>query len=150
MKKGQELIRKQSVVGKTQSTKRPSSFLNDDSSSFKSTAALFGSMTVSKSSTIALKDAGKDDVSPNAKKYSFLNGDKSYLSRLSNYVNKNCHTGGGAGVKTAVGRNTNMVFMSRNQNENHSDEENDNNLANDGPKSSFRPKVGYLRVKNLQ
>lgn len=56
-------------------------------------------------------NANKSETLDHLKKFSFLNRDKTYLNRLSNYVNKNIY-GAGSSSGSKSNRNNMMVFSS--------------------------------------
>jgi hypothetical protein len=142
LKRGQELLRK-NLLTKTMQMKRTS---NDEITSFGSTTSRLGAMSVTLSSTstttkssitiqsIESSKKQPDDSVDIMNKFSFLNRDKSYLSRLSNYVNKNLAHAGTGNAK-AGGRSNNMIFTSVNSNDNEvlesaaTNEDDGNNFA---------------------
>lgn len=120
LKKGQQLL-KQTLLNRTDQNKRTLTGENNPIS--RAETEMKPTQQLQKS------QAEKQDL---LKKFSFLNRDKSYLSRLSNYVNKNFSgaqhmmSSGTAGVDYVAPikpiKKTNMVFTTLNNPANYCDD----------------------------
>jgi hypothetical protein len=107
-------------------------YINDKTTITTSKSVIKSSITIQPLNTIdvTLKPKSKQNDQKSdspVNKFSFLNRDRSYLSRLSNYVNKNfAHELTTTSSKSA--RSNNMVFSSVNQN-NSNEANNENSIA---------------------
>ena len=108
-KMGENLLKKKQNINKTEQNKRA---LNGDINIVNRETTLSTTSSLSSNHMKAKIDKDESGKSTNTdsllKKFSFLKKDKTYLSKLSSYVNKNLHT---TDTKKATSRNnTGMVF----------------------------------------
>ncbi len=135
LKKGQELLKTTQIKRTFEGSFTNNAKLDDDLQPLAQIGSENRALTV-KTSDSFVKKAVTSDASPSTllQKFSFLNRDKTYINRVSNYINKNMVNNElMSGSLKGTTRSSNMVFSSldlNNENSSMSNNASDSNNEN--------------------